>query len=134
MEGSSRAKKTSSIRSAVLVELRLVTRTDTGPWLVGYRGCIASRGKKWRQRKTKKRICRDDARCDRRERERERAVARHKASVAEAGASARWTRFHVAALYCRRRPSPDWNTRRTSRSASDSVLVLLIRVERREWT
>jgi len=42
--------KTSSIRSVVLVELRLVTdgqtQTDTGSWLQ-YRGCIASRGKNW---------------------------------------------------------------------------------------
>ena len=41
--------KTSSIRSSVLVEHRLVTdgqtQTDTGPWLVAYRGCIASCGK-----------------------------------------------------------------------------------------
>ena len=39
--------KTSWIRLAVLVELRLVRdgQADTGPWLV-YRGCIASHGKK----------------------------------------------------------------------------------------
>jgi len=40
------------LRLAVLVELRLVTdrrtgrQTDTGPWLVAYRGCIATHSKK----------------------------------------------------------------------------------------